>query len=156
MKTVRSRDCTPNFKDLQSLLGKAGQPSGSSSSAVKPTKDWKSKGTYVSIFLPIKLHIATSSNLLPVVLTFSSQEEAKESIQVDTLPDTGCLAGNFVARRIVDKYDIKPVLQSTAKLSVCSGLNNAYYDILKSVIISGHYFNERSNNINTFEIKSII
>ena len=90
------------------------------------------------------------------MLTFSSQEEAKESIQVDTLPDTGCLAGNFVARRIVDKYDIKPVLQSTAKLSVCSGLNNAYYDILKSVIISGHYFNERSNNINTFEIKSII
>ena len=93
-------------------MGKAGQPSGLSSSAVKPIKpiiDWKSKDTHVSNILPIKLHIATSSNLLPVVLTFSSHEEAKGSINVDALLDTGYFAGDFVARRIVDKYDIKPV-----------------------------------------------
>ena len=67
-------------------MGKAGQSSGPSSSAAKPrkpAKDWKSKGTYVSTILPIKLHIATSPNLPPVVLTFSSQEEAKGSINLD-------------------------------------------------------------------------
>ena len=61
-------------------MDKAGQPPGSSSSAVKPikpSKDWKSKCTHVSTMLPIKLHIATSSNLLPVVLTFVSQEKGK-------------------------------------------------------------------------------
>ena len=159
VKAVGGRDWIPNFKELQSLLGKTGQPSGSSPSAVKPiklSKDWKSKGMYLSTVLPIKLHNANSSNLLPVMLTFTSQEEAKGSTYVDALLDTGCLAGDFIARRIVDKYDIEPVLQSTAKLSVCNGLDNNCYDISKSVIISVHYFNERYNiiyyfNINTFE-----
>ena len=104
-------------------MSKAGQSSGPSSSAAKPSepsKDWKSKGMYISSILPIKLHIATSPNLLPVVLTFVSQEEAKRSINLDALLDTGCLAGDFVARRVVDKHNIKHVIHSTAKLSVCS------------------------------------
>ena len=79
--------------------------------------------------MPIKLHIATSPNLLPVVFTFVSQEEAKGSINLNALLDTGCLAGDFVVRRIVDRFNIKPVINSTAKLSVCSGLDNTCYDI---------------------------
>ena len=129
-------------------MGKAGQSSGSSSSASepsRPSKDWKSKGTQVSTILPITLHIATSPNLLPVVLTFSSQEEAKGSINLDALLDTGCLAGDFVARRIVDRFNIKPVIHSAAILSVCSGLDNTCNDISKSVIISLNYFNGRLN-----------
>ena len=69
-------------------MSKLGQSSGTSSSASKTnkaSKDWKSKGTYVSTILPIKLHIATSPNLLPVVLTFVSQEGTKGSINVETL-----------------------------------------------------------------------
>ena len=98
-------------------MSKAGQSSRPSSSAAKPSntsKDWKSKGAYVSTILPIKLQIATSPNLLSVVLTFVSQEESKGSINVDALLDTGCLAGDFVARRIVDKFKIKPVIHSAA------------------------------------------
>ena len=74
---------------------------------------------------------------------------------MDVLLATGCLAGDFVARQIVDKYDIKPVLQPTAKLSVYRGLDNTCYDTSKSVIISVDYFDERLNNTNTFEIKVI-
>ena len=132
MKIIGARGWIPNIKDLQSLL---------------PFKDWKSKGMYESTILSIKLHIATSSNLLPVVVTFSSLEQAKGSIIVDALLDNGCFAGGFVARRIVDKYNIKPILQS---------LDNTCYDISKSVIISVHYFNERLDNVNTFEINVII
>ena len=73
---------------------------------------------------------------------------------MDTLLDTGCLAGDFVARRIVDRFNIRPVINSAAKLSVCSGLDNTCYDISKSVIISVNYINERLNNISTFEIKA--
>ena len=51
------------------------------------------------------------------------------------LLDTGCLAGDFVARRIVDRFNMKPVINSAAKLSVCSGLDNTCYDISESVII---------------------
>ena len=141
------------------LMSKAGQSSGPSSSAVKtskPIKDWKSKCTYVRSILPIKLHIATSPNLLPVVLTFVSQEEAKGSINLDALLDTGCLTGDFVARRVVDRFNIKPVINSAAKLFVCSGLDNTCYDISKSVIISVNYLNEHLNKISTFEIKAVI
>ena len=75
---------------------------------------------------------------------------------MDALLDTGCLAGDFVARRIVDRFNIKPVINSAAKLSVCSGLDNTCNDISKSVIIRLNYLNERLNKINTFEIKAII
>ena len=133
VKVAGYRDWIPNFKELKRLMSKTGQPSGPSSLAAKPSKpskDWKSKGTYVSSILPIKLHIATSPNLLPVVLTFVSQEEAKGSINLDALLDSGYLAGDFIARRIVDKYNVKPVIHSTAKLSVRSGLDNTCYDIV--------------------------
>ena len=159
VKAARDRDWIPNIKELKGLMSKAGQSSGPSSSAAKtskPSKDWKSKGTNVSTILPIKLHIATSPNLLPGVLTFVSQEEAKGSINVDALLDTGCLAGDIVARRIVDRFIIRPLINSAAKLSVCSGLDNTSYDISKSVIISVNYLNERLNKISTFEIKAII
>ena len=150
VKVAGDRDWNPNFKELKGLMSKARQLSGPSSSAAKtssPSKDWKNKGTYVSTILPIKLHVATSPNLLPVVLTFVSQEEAKGSINLDALLDTGCLAGDFAARRIVDRFNIKPVINSAAKLSVCSGLDNTCYDVSKSVIISVNHLNERLNEI---------
>ena len=61
-----------------------------------------------------------------------------------------------MARRVVDRFNIKPVINSAAKLSVCSGLDNTCYDISKSVIISVNYLNERLNKISTFEIKAVI
>ena len=70
VKATGDRDWIPNFKELQGLMNKAGKFSGSTPSASKtnkPSKEWKSKGTYVSTILPIKLHIATSPDLLPVV-----------------------------------------------------------------------------------------
>ena len=71
------------------------------------------------------------------MLTFSSQEEAKGSINVDALLDTDCLAGDFVA-------------------TACSGLDNTCHDFSKSVIISVNYLNERLDKLSTFEIKAII
>ena len=108
----------------------------------------------LSIF-PDELPIPPSPNLISVFLTFPSQAESQERINVEGLLDTGCLAGDFVARRIVERYNIQPILQSTSKLSVCSGLDNTCYDMSKSVIVSVIFFNERVNNVNNFEIKAI-
>ena len=90
------------------------------------------------------------------MLPFASSWETKVSINVDALLDAGCLAGDFVARRIVDRFNIRPIINSAAKLSVCGGLDNTCYDISDSVIISVNYLNERVNRINTFTIKAII
>ena len=105
--------------------------------------------------LPDELPIPPSPNLISVFLTFPSQAESQERINVEGLLDTDCLAGDFVAKRIVERYNIQPILQSTSKLSVCSGLDNTYYDTSKSVIVSVILFNERVNNMNNFEIKAI-
>ena len=110
----------------------------------------------MTTILPDEIPIPTSPNLISVFLTFPSQAESQGKINVEGLLDTGCLAGDFVARRIVEKYNIKPILQSTAKLSGFSGLDNTCYDMSKSVIVSVNFFNERVNKINNFEIKAII
>ena len=110
----------------------------------------------MTTILPDELPIPTSSNLISVFLTFSSQAESQRKINVEGLLDTGCLAGEFVARRIVERYNIQPILQSTSKFSVCSGLDNACYDMSQSVIMSVNFFNERVNNMNNFVIKAII
>ena len=51
---------------------------------------------------------------------------------MEGLLENGCLAGNFVARRIVEKHNIQ--------LSVCSGFDNTCYDMSKSVVIIHEYF----------------
>ena len=120
----------PKFSELQELRRLRSESSSSSSSTYAPKKpfvkkDWKNKGTIiVTTILPGEIPIPTSPNLISVFLTFPSQAESQRRINVEGLLGTGCLAGDFVARRIVDRLNIKPILQSTAKLSVCSGLDN--------------------------------
>ena len=60
----------------------------------------------MTTILPDVLPIPTSPNLISVFLTFSSQAETQGRIDVEGLLDIGCLAGDFVARRIVEKYNI--------------------------------------------------
>ena len=151
----------PKFSDLQELRRLHSESSSSSSSTYAPKKpfvkkDWKTKGTIMTNILPDELSIPTSPNLISVFLTFSSQAETQGRINVEGLLDTDYLAGDFVARRIVERNNIQPILQSTAKISVCSGLDNTCYDMSKSVMISVNFFNERVNNMNTFDIKAII
>ena len=117
----------PKFANLQELRRHHNEASSSSSSTYAPKKpfvkkDWKNKGAIMTTVLHDEIPIPTSPNLISIFLTFPSQAESQRRINVQGLLDTGCLAGDFVARRIVDKYNIKPILQSTAKLSVCSGL----------------------------------
>ena len=148
----------PKFFELQELRSESSSSSPSKYAPKKPfvKKDWKDKATIMTTILHDEIPIPTSPNLLSVSLTFPSQAESQRRINVEGLLDTGCLVGDFVARRIVDKYNIKPILQSNSKLSVCSGLDNTCYDMSKSVVVSVNFFNERENNMNNFEIKAII
>ena len=107
----------PKFADLQELRKHQNEASSSSSSTYAPKKplvrkDWRNKGTIMTTNLHDEIPIPTSPNLISVFLTFPSQAESQSRINVEGLLDTGCLAGDFVARRIVDKYNIKPILQN--------------------------------------------
>ena len=98
-------------------------------------KDWKNRGTVMTTIFPNKLPIPTSPKLISLFLTFSSQAKTQSRVNMEGLLGTSCLAGNFVARRIVEKYNIQPILQATSKLPVFSGLDNTCYDISKLVVI---------------------
>ena len=102
------RDMIPKFTDLQELRKRNNEASSSSSSTYAPKKpfvrkDWKNKGTITTTILHDEIPIPTSPNLISVFLTFPSQAETQRRINVEGVLDTGCLAGDFVARRIVDK-----------------------------------------------------
>ena len=64
----------------------------------------------MTTILPNKCPIPTSPNLISVFLTFSSQAETQRRINVE-----GLLAGDFVARRIVEKYNIQPIVHVIGK-----------------------------------------
>ena len=106
-----------------SFLRKSTDASPSRTTSPLVPSEVRTSQSTISLNPRYKLHIATSPNLLPVVLTFVSQEEAKGSINVDALLDTGCLAGDFVARRIVDRFNIKPVINSAANVAKVHSLN---------------------------------
>ena len=86
-------------------------------------KDWKNKGTIMTTILHDKIPIPTSPNLISVFLTFLSQAESQRRINVEGLLDTGCLAGYFVARRIIDKVFIMPNIEHTNDSSIPSLLD---------------------------------
>ena len=76
----------------------------------------------MTTILPGELPIPTSPNLISVFLTISSQADTQGKMNVEGLLDTGCLAGDFVARRTVERYNIQPILRSNSKFSVCYSL----------------------------------
>ena len=109
------REMIPKFSDLREIRRLANEPSSSSSSTSAPKKpfvkkDRKNRGTVMTTILANKLPIPTSPNLISVFLTFSSQAEPQRRINVEGLLNTGCLAGDFVTRKIVEKYNIQPIL----------------------------------------------
>ena len=104
---IGKRDIIPKFSELQELRRLRSESSSSSSSTYAPKKpfvkkDWKNKGTIMTTILHDEIHMPTSPNLISVFLTFPSQAESQRRINVEDLLDTGCLAGDFVARRIVN------------------------------------------------------
>ena len=85
---IGKRDMIPKFSELQELRRLHSESSSSSSSTYAPKKpfvkkDWKNKGTIMTTILPDELPIPTSPNLISVFLTFPSQAESQERINVE-------------------------------------------------------------------------
>ena len=78
----------PKFSELQELRRLHSESSSSSSSTYAPKKPfvkkyWKNKGTIMTTIFPDELPIPTSPNLISVFLTFPSQAESQERINVE-------------------------------------------------------------------------
>ena len=86
---------------------------------------------------------ATSSDFLPVTLRFlRDQQETTGGDEVEALLDSGSLAGDFIAKRVVSQFKLEHHDVSNKSRAVCSGLDSKCYDISNTVALYVFYFNE--------------
>ena len=86
---------------------------------------------------------ATSSDFLPVTLRFlPDQQETTGGDEVEALLDSGSLAGDFIAKRIVSKLKLEHHIVTNKSRTVCSGLDSKCYDISNTLALFVFYFNE--------------
>ena len=55
---------------------------------------------------------------------------------MQALLDTGNLAYDFIARRVVDKNKLQKFIVESSTITICSGLDNQCYEISKSIALS--------------------
>ena len=77
--------------------------------------------------------------------------------EVPTLLDTGSLAGNFVDYKIlVDNHLDHHIISSTCSSTVCSGLDNSYYELKQSITLTLSYFCSHKNKFAPFNVDAFI
>ena len=70
--------------------------------------------------------------------------------------DTGSLAGDFVALRVVQNLGLTKYIVSTSHRTVCSGLDNKCYDISRHIPLYVSYFSEVLNKNDIIVIDAIV
>jgi transposase InsO family protein len=129
-----------------------------SSNKQKKSAPSKSKGQFSSsVILASVLQILENDpNYLSVSLSVPQTAKTVRSKEIKALLDTGSLAGDFIAFRVIDELKLNHFIIVDKKKTVCSALDNKCYDISRSIILSITYFREDINKNDTFEMKAII
>lgn len=87
----------------------------------------------------------------------SDQTTPRESNLIETLLDTGSLAGNFVLRQVVNDLNLQAdIITKTCTSTVCSGLDNQCYDLTSTILLKLSYFCSIINNYASFEVQAFI
>ena len=70
--------------------------------------------------------------------------------------DSGSLAGDFIAKRVVSQLKVEHHVVSNKSRTVCSGLDSKCYDISNILALYVFYFNELLKNVAYFKINANI
>ena len=143
---------------LQGRSSSSASSSGPSSSSAVNVPNKKQKGIYPSTILSSLTdnfdHDYLLVNISP--LPVSQAENKLSTIQIKALLDSGSLAGDFIAERVISNYKLEPYIVSTTTRKVCSGLDNKCFDISKSIQLVVSIFSEFLNKNQNFEINARI
>ena len=94
---------------------------------------------------------------LTVTLRFlPDQQETTGGDEVEALLDSGSLAGDFIAKRVVSQLKLEHHVVSSKSRTVFSGLDSKCYDISNTLALYVFYFNELLKNAAYFKINAII
>ena len=75
---------------------------------------------------------------------------------MEALLDSGSLAGDFIAKRVVSQLKLEHHVISNKSRTVCSGLDSKCYDISDTLALYVFYFNDLLKNVPYFKINAII
>ena len=148
--------------DSATSSSSAATPSTITTAEVKhPAK--KQKGKLLFNLNPSSIAITppvnTDSDLIPLFLSPVSQQlQPEKRFRVLTLLDTGSLAGNFVAFRVLDSFSLIPHIKKNSKklCSVCSGLDNQCHDVSDTIDLTLSYFCLDLNKYSSFQISAYV
>ena len=122
----------------------------------------KQKGDYVynlnmsSIDNP---SVSSDKHLIPFFISHISQQTSlEEKNRVFTLLDTGSIASNFIARRVINNLNLTQHVSKSSKKAckVCSGLDNHCYEISETIDLKLSYFCPDLNNYSSFQITAYV
>ena len=69
--------------------------------------------------------------------------------------DSGSLAGDFIAKRVVSQLKLEHHVVSNKSRTVCSGLDSKCYDISNTLALYAFYFNKLLKKAAYFKINAI-
>jgi hypothetical protein len=107
---------------------------------------------YISSMLTSK----SNADFLMVSLSLTAPQLATSNHEVAALLDTGSLAGDFLALRIIQNLKFTKCIVSTSQRTVCSGLDNKCYDISKHIPLYVSYIPNSFLINDSFLINAIV
>jgi hypothetical protein len=147
----------PGQKELLRFAGATSTSSASSSRTSSSAPSKKQKGEFHSSVLLSSIYSTPDTDYLSVSISpLSVQLPNKSEILVKALLDTGSIAGDFIAARVISIYNLESHITSTSSRTVCSGLDSKCYDISKSIALNVSFYSELLNKTETFEINATI
>ena len=148
----------PGRKDIEGYTAPTSTPPASSTASTKKSSSSSSSaksGKPLSFTVSAINSLDYSTDYLTVTLLPLSDQQGKRQLKetpVQALLDTGSLAGDFIAHRIILNLNyVDHVIVSKSK-TVCSGLDNTCYEISNTIPLRVSFFNEINLKIDTFDI----
>jgi hypothetical protein len=105
--------------------------SSSATAAAPASKFANKKGIHIETYISSILTSKHNADFLMVSLTHNAPQHTSEAPDHDiaALVDTGSLAGDFVALRVIQNIKLTKYIVRTSHRTVCSGLDNKCNDI---------------------------
>ena len=100
------------------------------------------------------LHLKVPDDIRMLNPYRSQPPQPRNKVQV--LIDTGALAGNFIAMRVVKHFNLEDFIVNSQTLAVCSALDSKCYNISQSINLKLTFLSERLNKNTFIKLSAII
>ena len=125
----------------------------------KKTRKSESTVTMTDVVIPSSIlgvltNPLSTDFLMATVSHVSQPPQPRNKVQV--LVDTGALAGNFIAMRVVKHFNLEDFIVNSQTLTVCSALDSKCYNISQSINLKLTFLSERLNKNTFIKLSAII